>query len=152
MVYVPAENGTWVNEEYERLAAVISDFYGPQSASQTKLELRWIPPDKRTTTDKYAYVIVDVATNQAVIYASEMDSPVDILERLFISDMSKGNVLKRLEAREDAERILKLKAYKDRMDEAKDKALFLMTSPLNYLHMDGKKFDSERRVIKRESE
>lgn len=147
MVHIPTSNGQWVSEEFERLASVIEDFYGPRSASQTKLELRWIPPDRRTTEDKYPYVIVDVATNHVVMYASELDSPVDILEALFSSDNSKSNVLSKLEAREDAAKVLKLKENKDAMEEATDKAKFLLGSPLNYVNFNGKLLDSERRVI-----
>lgn len=147
MVHVPTDSGTWVDEKYERLAQVIQDFWGPNSASQTKLEFAWIPPEYRTTDSKFPYAVIDVMTRDVLFYFSELDTPEDILSRVFLGDTSKHDVLKELDARADAQKALEMRKHLDAMGEAHEKAQFFVSSPLNYLKMDGKKFDSDRRLI-----
>lgn len=138
MVFIPTDDGQWVDENYERLARVIGDFYG-----WAGLELRWIPPAHRTRDDNKPYCVFDTKTQQPVLFASELDTPEDILEQLFMADNSKGDVLARMEARNDAAQALAMKEHQDRLAEAHDKAKFLLASPLHRIRMDGKKWDSE---------
>lgn len=140
MVYIPADDGTWVDENFERLARVVQDY-------DHNLVLAWIPTDKRTRDDKKPYAVVDTRTGHPVMYASELETPVDILERLFNADNNKGNVLDRLEARENAEKALRMKEWIDRKDEANDMAKFFIKSPLHTIKHNGKKFDHQRRPV-----
>lgn len=140
MVFIPASDGTWVDENYERLARVIKDY-------DDLLELRYIPPQNRTREDKKPYVIVDTRTNTAVLYASELDTPQEILVKLFDSDNMRGNVLDRLESRERAYKIFELAKKKDALEEAEEQARFLLDSPLHTVRMNGRVFDHQRRVI-----
>lgn len=140
MVYVPASDGRWVSEDYARLAEVIQD-YDPY------LELRWIPPDKRSRDDKKPYMIVDTKINHPVFFVSELDTPVDILARLFESDNHIGSVLDRLELHNKAQEIMKMKRRAEEMAETLDAASFLFQSPLNSLTMNGKRYDENRRVV-----
>jgi hypothetical protein len=137
MVHIPTDDGVWVSEEYERLARIIQDY-------DQYLELRWIPPQYRTRDDKKPFVVVDTRTNHAVLYASELDTPTDILERLVISDNAQGNVLLRIEARELAEKLQQAKAYQDTLEEAHDKANFLFNTPLHWVREGKEKLDSDR--------
>lgn len=138
MAYIPANDGRWVDENFARLAEIVQDY-------DYYLELRWIPPDKRTRDDKKPYIIVDTRTNIPVVYANELDTPVGILAKLFDADNKNGDVLKRLEAHNAAVEIFKAKYNMDLLEMAHDKARFLFKSPLNTLTMDGKKFDDQRR-------
>lgn len=144
MVYIPANDKDgavrWVSEEYERLARIVQDY-------DQAFELRWIPPEHRTRDDKKPYVVVDTTTERPIVYASELDSPTDILATIFQSDMKQGNVLERIEARERAEKIIQLKERHDRLEELLEKYQWMAESNLNYMKVDGKKYDSERRVI-----
>lgn len=140
MVYLPTEDGRWVNENFMRLAELINEY------DQT-LELRWIPPDKRSRDDKKPYMIVDTRTNQPVLFASELDNPVEILARLFESDNKNGNVLDRMEAHNRAIEVFKKKQRMEEIEEALEEAAFLFKSPLNFVTMNGKKYDDQRRVI-----
>lgn len=141
MVFVPAEDGRWVDENYARLAEVIND-YDPH------LQLRWIPPDRRTREDKKPYVVVDTRIEQPVVYASELDTPEQILTDLFMADNVKnGWVIDRIEAAEAAQKALEMKQWIEKMEEGNDYAKFLMQSPLNTVRHNGKKFDENRRVI-----
>lgn len=138
--YIPTDEGRWVSAEFERLAQVIQD-YDPQ------FELRWIPPEHRRTEDKKPYCIFDLKIQKVVFFASELDSPVDILERLFRGDNAKHDVLANLERREAAQRALELRKSMDDYEDAADKANFLKNSPLHTLRFNGHKFDHLRRRI-----
>lgn len=141
MVFIPADTGEWVDENYERLARIIQDY-------DHYLELRWIPPANRTREDKKPYVVVDTRTNSAVLYASELDTPTDILVNLIDSDNARGSVINRLEASELATKLQEQKAWLDNLEEAKDRSNFLLNTPLHYAKMDGVKYDEHRRRMK----
>lgn len=138
MVFIPTDTGEWVSEDFERLARIIKDY-------DSNLELRWIPPAMRTRDDKKPYVVVDTRTNHAIVHASELDTPTDILVRLVDSDNAKGDVVDRLETRELAIKLQQQKKWMDELEQAKEKANFLMNSPLHYAKMDGVKYDEHRR-------
>jgi hypothetical protein len=140
-VYVPAEDGSWVSEEFARLAEVVKDY-------DHNLELRWVPPDKRTRDDKKPYCIVDTRTLTVVFYASELDTPTDILARLFAGDnVRNGNVLQTLETWERARKTLETKKFLEELEEGNDIASSMIDSSLNVYRHNGKKFDDQRRVI-----
>lgn len=140
MVYVPTETGEWVSEDFERLARVIKDY-------DQNLELRWIPPDRRTRDDKEPFAVVDTLTNTVVFHATETETPENILTRIFTADNKHGNVLDRLEARNAAIEIMNKKKQIDEMEELGDVANFLYYSPLNYVKHNGKKLDHNRRPV-----
>lgn len=140
MVFIPTDNGYWVDENFSRLAEIIKD-YDPY------LELRWIPTDKRTREDKKPYVIIDTRINQPVLYASELDSPQEILTKLFEGDNRHGDVLRRLEAANAAKEAFEMKERLEMYEELNDQTAFFVGSNKNYLNFNGKKFDSNRRVI-----
>lgn len=139
-MFIPASDGRWVDENFARLKEIINE-YDPH------LDLCWIPTDKRTTDDKKPYVIVDTRTNTAVFYASELDTPTDILARLFEGDNKHGDVLQRLEARNAATEAFRYKERLDTMEEAAEYAEFLFKSPLNTVRHNGKKLDDQRRLV-----
>lgn len=141
MVFIPADTGEWVSDEYERLARIIKDY-------DANLELRWIPPVNRTREDKKPYVVVDSRTNHAVLFASELDTPTDILVRLVDSDNARGNVVDRLEVRELAMKLQEAKKWEDELAEARERADFLLNSPLHYVKANGIKYDEHRRRMK----
>lgn len=131
MVYIPTETGQWVDERFARLAEVIQDY-------DQWLELRWIPPDKRTRDDKNPYVVVDTRTNIPVFYASALDTPEDILEKLFRGDTTKQDVLGKLEARERAQKALEYKEKMEQYEEMADVAEFFWKTPLHTFKHNGK--------------
>lgn len=139
-VFIPTDDGRWVNADYERLARNIKGY-------DENLELRWIPTDKRTRDDKSPYIVVDTRTGQSVLHASELDTPEDILARLYLADSANGSTLDRIEAHNLAIENLKMQAWNDEREDMADQALFLMKSPINYLNFNGKKLDEWRRPI-----
>lgn len=143
MTFIPTETGVWVNEHFERLARVVQD-YDPQ------FELRWIPPSARTDPEdrKKPYVIWDLFTNTPVLFASELDTPEDILARLFDADNKQGDVLKRLDAHNAAVKAMKMKEEMDISEERQEYAEFLIGTRKNYIQLGkGRKVDDQLRPI-----
>lgn len=145
MSFIPSDDGRWVNESYERLARVVQD-YDPQ------FELRWVPPEHRETPDdiKKCYCVWDIVANAPVFFAGELDTPEDILTRLFNSDNKHGNVLERLDARNAAVQALKMKEALDAAEERKEYVSWLMETKKNYINMgNGRVVDDQLRTIRR---
>jgi hypothetical protein len=140
MVHIPTDDGQWVNADFERLARNIKE-YDPA------LELRWIPPANRTREDKKPYVIVDTRNNTAVLHASELDTPPEILARLYLADSKNGSTLERIEAHNLAVKNLQMQEWLDVREEMRDQARFLMFTPLHYVRFNGKKLDDTRRPV-----
>lgn len=141
--FIPTEDGRWVSETFERLARVVQD-YDPQ------FELRWIPPENRTTAEERSkpYVVWDTTVNAPFFFASELDTPQDILEKLFNGDNAKGDVLARLEARNAAREALKMKEELDIAEERQEYIAWLMATKKNYITLpDGRKVDDQLRPI-----
>lgn len=138
--YVVTDDGQWVNGDFERLARMVQDY-------DQSLQLVWIPPAARTRDDKEPYAIQDTRDMKIVFFIKETDTPVEVIERLFTGDNKHGDVLKRLEAREDAARVWKMKQDEDSMQEAAELAFFIKQSPLHTIRLNGKKFDHNRRRI-----
>lgn len=141
--FVPSDDGRWVSEQYERLARVVQD-YDPQ------FELRWIPPESRATPDERSkpYVVWDIISNSPVFYASELDTPVDILTKMFDGDSTKHDVLARLDARNAAVQALEMKEKLDLAEERQDYAKWLIETKKNFITLPGgRKVDDQLRPI-----
>lgn len=156
MAFITADNGRLVDEHMERLARVIKDY-------DHNLELAWIPPESRQHASEKSrpYVVIDTKhrsvewpNGHPVIYASELDTPAQILERLWKADNKHHNVLDKLEQHNAAVEALKLKELDDRYAEMADQAEFLLKRANNYVNWgkdaDGKKvkLDDQRRRMK----
>lgn len=128
MTFIAIGDGSWVNENFERLARIIKD-YDPY------LELKWIPPGQRESEQdkKNPYCIVDTRSDYVVMLASDRDTPESILERLFLADNTQGNVLDRVEARNAAAEAFKLLEKMDEEEEKKEFAAFLIGTKKNYI-------------------
>lgn len=145
--FVPSEDGRWIDAHFERLARVIED-YDPQ------FELRWIPPEFRMTQEERSkpYVVWDTVTNTPCFFASELDTPEEILTHLFNIDNKNGNVLQRLDARNAAVKALEMKKQLDEAEERQEYVNFLIGSKKNYLTLKNKdgstrKVDDQLRPI-----
>lgn len=138
-MYIPADDGRWVDENFARLAEVVQDY-------NSTLRLAWIPPERRSNPEDELnpYCIIDTRTNTIVIHATITDTPQDILGRLFDADNARGNVLDRLENKNRAAKILEHKAWMDKLDDAAELATYMIKSPLNYMKLH----DPQGNVIK----
>jgi len=141
MVFIPTETNHWVDESFERLARMVKDY-------DEFLELRWIPPERRTREDRKPYIIYDIIRNVEVLYASELDNPQEILTRLYMADTTRNDVLGLLEANEQANQAYNMQRQADQYEEAADQAKFMINTRLHTFKMNGKKFDGHTLRVK----
>jgi gamma-glutamylcyclotransferase (GGCT)/AIG2-like uncharacterized protein YtfP len=147
MVFVPSNDGSWVNENFARLAEVIRDY-------DAQFELRYIPPVNRSDPEDHtrAYCVFDLYSQTPAFFAAADATPEEILGHLFDIDNKHGNVLTRMEARNNAKEALKLKADLDEREEKMEYVQWLMQDQRNYLHLRDRhgekvKFDDQLRRI-----
>lgn len=116
MVMVPAEDGHWINEKFARIAEVIHDF-------DHRLQLVWIPPENRTAFDVQPYGVLhtgDDGQQKLVMLLKEEELDERVIEALFLGDTAKNDVLSRLEAKERAARVLKMKEETEAAEARRD--------------------------------
>jgi hypothetical protein len=121
-VILSAEGNTYVDQKWSYLAEMIQD-YNPG------LELRWIPPDKRSPQDRSKpYIVVHTGKDNKeyiVLYASDLDTPEEIMTRLINSDMKHGNVQTRMDTRNTVNKLFELRAQEEQLAQQEDLALWL---------------------------
>lgn len=142
-MYIPTDDGLWVDEKFERLARVVKDY-------SEQYELRWIPPDQQVTLLEQSrpYVIVDLVTNSPIMFAGPHDTPEQILEELFMGDNTKGDVLARMEAHNAAVQALAMKEKLDIAEEKKEYVAWLVSTKKNFITLPGgRKVDDQLRPI-----
>jgi hypothetical protein len=130
-IYIPTEEGYFVNQKWADLAEMIAECY-------PTLRLMWIPPDRRRDEDrKECYAIVDThetVDNKPILYASEQDTPEDVLVRLWAGDTHKVHPLKLIDMHNEAIRALQAKRLYEDRQEAMELAKFML-SDRNYITM-----------------
>lgn len=132
----------WISAEFQRLAEIIKDY-------DEHLDLEFIPVAARQTLidRSQCYRIVDDRTKKIVLYASEIDNPVDILARLWTMDSDKGNVLARVDAHNRAVEAFRLRQKLDEDEANKDFSEWVFRNEKNYWIYKGTKRDSEFRNL-----
>jgi hypothetical protein len=99
------------------------------------LDVRWVPERKLGPGEPKFLIVETTADGQEypVFWVKDEDEFTgEILERLYLSDNSKGDVLTRMDARNAALEALRKKVAQDKMDEARDIMLSAIRSPLNW--------------------
>lgn len=136
-VILSAEGNTYVDQKWSYLAEMISDY-------NSSLELRWIPTDKRSPQDRSKpYIVVHTDKDNKeyiVLYASDLDTPEDVMTRVINSDMKHGNVMSRMEVRNNVNKLFEMRAKEEQLAQEEDLARWLIatkkTNP-TYRNSDG---------------
>lgn len=136
-MYVPAEDGSWINEKTARVAELISE-YDP------RLELRWVRPDQRRPGEP-EFAIIEKAANGAeyVAFLIQDETFVDerLLGRIYAADNKVQNVGNEAEAHNRAVRAMQKKEAQDKLAEEHDLAISMMRSNLHTYRHNGRKID-----------
>lgn len=136
-MYVPAEDGSWINEKTARIAELIQEY-------DHRLELRWIPPDRRQPGEpEFAIIEKNDDGREYVAFLIQDESFVDerLLGRIYAADNKDKSVGAEAEAHNRAVRAVVQKERQDEMDAAKDLALSMLKSPYHTYRHNGKKID-----------
>lgn len=141
VVYVPTEDGQYVNEVHARIAEIIHD-YDPE------LELAWIPPDKRGPKDSAFAVIHRPMGHPTYIafYVDEWECDERVLARIFKGDVRNhgGTILSDIDANNAAIKALTLHKSAEMMEEAHAKAQFVLKSSKDTIDIDGVRIHSTK--------
>lgn len=116
-IMIPTEDGHFVSEKHAQISEIIQDF-------DPNLQLAWIPPEHRTVFDLKPFAIIHThptsAKQTVVMYVSEDELDERVLARLFEGDITKNDVLARLEAEDKARSVMKLKQEMDKAEARQD--------------------------------
>lgn len=122
-IIVATEEGRFVSQKWMFLAEMLQD-YNPS------LELRWIPTEKRAIEDRdKPYMVVHKdkqGRNYIVLYASELDQPEEVMTRIIQSDMKHGNVLDRMEIRNNVQKLFDMRKKEEELAEQEEFATWLV--------------------------
>lgn len=144
-VILSAEGNTYVDQKWSYLAEMIGDY-------NSSLELRWIPTDKRSPEDRSKpYIVVHTDKHNKeyiVLYASDLDTPEEIMTRIINADMKHGNVQTRMDIRNNVNKLFELRAKEEQLAQEEDLARWLVaTKKVNptFRNKDGEliKLDSQ---------
>lgn len=118
------EEGVFVDSNWLRLSEILHDF-------DPYMELRWIPPQNRTSPTSKPYAICHCLPNRnpyVILFASELDDPVQILATLWEGKVQNGNILNKLDAIEKAKEAFRLKQNMEELEDLGDQYHFLLTN------------------------
>lgn len=142
-----SDHGQFINENHRRFAEILSDFKPTYS-------LVFIPEVDRTSPEDHAkpFAILDSPDGvpaYVVRYLSvqEMETPEKILTWLFLGDTVRHgaeNVFKRIQAEEDAKKLMEMKNREDELEDMAEFAKFMFDGGNRGLHTfkhDGKVYN-----------
>lgn len=116
-IMIPTEDGHFVSEKHAQISEIINDF-------DPNLQLAWIPPEHRTVYDLKPFAVIHTHPTSAfqtvVMYIAEDELDERVIARLFEGDITKNDVIGRLEAEDAARNVLKLKQDLDRAEARQD--------------------------------
>lgn len=134
-----ADAGRFINEKHERIAAVIRD-YDPE------LELAWIPPENRDSTDTQPFCILHNnpnGTRVPVSFWREDQIDERLVEWCFENDFKKHNpddIFDRVQAQNLAQRLVQRKKYEEEAAERWEFGEFRLKTPLHSFKHNGEIF------------
>jgi hypothetical protein len=126
LIYNPGAK-SFVSQRVQRMAEIIHD-YDPY------LSLVWIPPEDRDNQDDKPFGVMHSPPGKApymVFVCSETELDERLLVRLWTSDMKKHNVFELMELSNRARQVYDLKVKSEELQEAGDKAVSILRSPLH---------------------
>jgi hypothetical protein len=136
-MYVPAEDGSFISEKTARIAELIKDY-------DHRLELRWIPPNRRQPGEpEFAIIETTESGQEFVAFLVQSEDYVDerLLGRIYAADNKDKSVGAEAEAHNRAVRDVIKKEKQDQDEMAKDLALSMLKSPYHTYRHNGKKID-----------
>jgi hypothetical protein len=136
-MYVPAEDGSFISEKTARIAELIKDY-------DHRLELRWIPPNRRQPGEpEFAIIEKNDNGQEYVAFLIENEDYVDerLLGRIYAADNKDKSVGAEAEAHNKAIRDLIKKEQQEKDAMAADLALSMIKSPFHTYRHNGRKID-----------
>lgn len=121
---IMTEEGVFLNQKWQDFANLILTI-------DPYLTLNYIPYSNRTSEDSKPYAICHCAPDKkpyVVMFANELDDPVDIYARLLNGNRKNIDVLRHLEAKDVAEKIFKQYRHMEELDDKADQLHYYVTN------------------------
>lgn len=121
------ESGYFLSDKHRHIAEILKD-YNPD------LSLVWIPNDKRTAADagkEFAVMHRRAGKDYVVFYIDKNQLDERVLHRVIESDMSRNDILSRLQVQETVAEMMRLKQQEEISAERRDKVATILRSPLH---------------------
>lgn len=133
---VPHDDGHWISERVSRIVELIREY-------DSRLDVRWIPPENREPGDAALAVIENTPTGPMVAFYVQDEKEFDerILARIYEGDNKHGNVLDKIEAHNAALRAYQEKQYQDQLEDAGDLAMHILRSPKTRYKHNGRVYE-----------
>lgn len=132
---VPAEDGHFINEKFAYINEIIQDF-------DSRLQLVWIPPENRVQNDtEPPYAVMHTAPDgqqKIVLTIKEEELDQRVLQKLFLGDTSRNDVLAQLEAAELATEVMRNKELMEKAEFRKDFVATVVGSHKHSFRHNGK--------------
>lgn len=128
LTFDPAR-GEFVNESHRRLARIINEY-------EPTLHLMSVVNENAAEGERYALVHIPLGKKPYIVFtveAAEMNE--NLLARIWLNDSRKNDPLAYLEKLEAAQKAIKMRAELDAREESKDRAGFMLRSPLHTINM-----------------
>jgi hypothetical protein len=129
---VAVDDGHIVTAKALRVVEIIRDY-------DHHLEVEWIPPEHRLPGDDAIRIVDTTKRGLARMVMSFKDEGEftaqdgrAVLERLFLADHERGNPMRRMEAHNDAARVLALKREREQYEEGLDLMRHALAGPHTY--------------------
>lgn len=132
-----SDHGQFINENHRRFAEILSDFKPTYS-------LVFIPEADRTTEEDHSkpFAILDSPDNAPAyivryMSAKEMEAPEKIIAWLFMGDTVRhgaDNVFARIQAEEDAKKLMEMKSREAELEDMAEFAEFILKGGNSKLH------------------
>lgn len=124
---VAHDDGHFISERVSRLIEIIRDRW-------PTLDVKWIPPELRGSNEDAFLIVENLPDGRSVPVFRvhrEQDFDGSILERIINADNANGDVASRIEAQNEAVRLIQAKLEQEKRDEAHDLAKSIINSPLH---------------------
>lgn len=135
---IPMEDGHWVNARVNRIIELIREY-------DSRLDVAWIPPEKRDPRDPAFAVMENLPNGQSVVafYVQDEDAfDESVLRKIYENDQAKqGDVNARIDAHNKAVRDIQRKAWQDKMEDQADLAKHILKSPKATYRHNGRKYE-----------
>jgi len=130
---VPHSDGSFVSERITRIVELIREY-------SSDLDVRWIHPDNRDPGDAAFCIVERTREGWRTVLTVQTEEEFDqrVLARVIAADGHKVNVKLAIQKMQAAEKALKKREHDEVWGEARDKAAFLIKTPLHSPRIDGK--------------
>lgn len=131
------DDGRFINANVSRIVELIREY-------DYRLDVKWVPPDQRGPNDPAFAITERLSDGREVVafyVANESDFNENVLARIYEGDNTKGDVQKKMEAKNKAMRASQEARHRDERYAQYDVMTSMINSRKHTFRHNGKKYD-----------